>query len=52
MPIMNWHVRGACREIVPEILDELELLGWAKVENGRATHGHFQLGLRYDGLAA
>jgi hypothetical protein len=34
LPVMNRHVLRNCREVIPEILDELELLGWTKVKNG------------------
>lgn len=48
LPGMNRNVLGRCGQIVPEILDELELLGWTKIEDGRATHRRCHLVQRYN----
>lgn len=32
LPIMNRHILGDCRQVVPEILNELKLLGRSEVK--------------------
>jgi len=40
LPVINGHIFGSAREVVPKILHELELFGWAQVKDGWLARIH------------
>jgi hypothetical protein len=40
LPIVDWHGFRRRRKVIPQILHQLELLGWAEVEDGIRVLGH------------
>lgn len=40
LPVVDWDILWPCREIVPEILDELQLLRRTQIENRRSIFWH------------
>ena len=40
LPVINRNCIGGCRDVVPEILDELEFLRWAQVEDRGSVYVH------------
>ena len=50
LPIRYGNIRGRGGEIVPEILHQLELLGWAKIEYGSRALVHGNRSVSYGSI--
>jgi len=48
LPGVYGHIVRPTRDIVPEILDQLEFLGSAQREKGRGVGGHRDVSTEYD----